>query len=245
MEPPALSARQAEECPEEDDVDLSVQQLPLNPVAREFDYEDDSDEEFLPSPGGGMLVRSHSWSTNFTAKSAIEAQQNQSACQTFSHRRERSNGGPEDEPDTDSAVHLAADRMHKASQGGLTRQVSPEVHAVTTKNADGELDIQMMVMATVARAVAAGAIEAALHFSSNPTASTLPTQSAKEQLHDMPISLLEVPTSATVNILKCGSSECASTDTAVSAMNDPRKSKISSSSRGPFLNLKALAWCCK
>lgn len=165
----------------------------------------------------------------------------------FSHRRERSNGGPEDEPDTDSAVRLKVDEMHNAGQGRRIGQVSLEAPAATAKNADSELDMQMIVMATVARAVAAGAIEAALRFPPSPAApaAAVSTQSAMGQLHDAPNSLLKAPTSATVDTLKCGSSECASTVNAVKAMNDHWKSKVSSSSRPPLLNLKAFAWCCK
>jgi len=57
MEPQVSSARQADECHDDDDCDLSAQQLPVNPVANEGYDEDDSDEEFLPSLGGGSVVR--------------------------------------------------------------------------------------------------------------------------------------------------------------------------------------------
>merc|ERR1712224_1183662 len=101
---------------------------------------------------------------------------------------------------------MGVDEMHNAGQGLLIGQVSAEAPAVTAKIADNELDIQMIVMATVARAVAAGAIEAALRFPPNPAApagATVSTQSAMGQLHDAPNSVLKAPTSATVDALKC------------------------------------------
>jgi hypothetical protein len=254
MEPPVSATPQANGC---HDDNLPVQQLP---AAKTCYDEDDSDEEFLPTPDGGMIIRSESWernplrihlrqSSDGSLKDESEKLNNVFAVHVkecppvalrLSHRRERSSGGPEDEP-TPRFDKMTNAPMPDAEQVRLIGQNSSAAPAARVENLGNtsELDIRMIVMATVARAVTAGAIEAALSLPANPAASMASaarTDSAMGHLHDAPGELIVKETTATFDAPKVGPSEFAP------AANNRRANKIPTR---PLLNLKALAWCCK